>query len=182
VIERVGDYEIRDNGQSLHVTTAAGDNVILAMLNRAAERYGTSLNAHGSEDFQFRIARVAGANHLAVSFSDPALEQARRVAEAATQAPPNQAALDYISERNAKRDRISDIPFHRLWQPTDAGQVIFVGLRLVNQQNLLLVRHGPEILVLPVTQQQRQLLARQQREIPLTITPAIVIQTQGLEH
>ncbi len=182
LIERIGDYEIRDNGESLHVATAAGDDVILAMLQRAAERLGTSLVAHGPLEFQLRIARVAGSHHVGVSFENAALEQARREAEAATPAPPNQAALDYISERNSKRDRVSDIPFHRLWQPKDAGQLIFVGLRLVNGQNLLLARGGPEILVLPITQQQRHFLARQQREIPLTITPSVVIQTQALEH
>ncbi len=155
VIERVGDYEIRDNGESLHIATAAGDDVIVALLHRAMEGYGNSLNAHGSEGFQLRIARVAGTHHLGVSFEDPALEQARRDAQAATPEPLNQAALDYISERNAKRDPISDIPLHRLWQPTDAGRLIFVGFRLVNGQNLLLVRSGPEILALPITQQQR---------------------------
>ena len=67
-------------------------------------------------DFQLRLARVAGANHLAVSFVDPALEKARAAAQAATPAPVNKAALEYITERNSKRDRLPDIPFHRLWR------------------------------------------------------------------
>ena len=28
----------------------------------------------------------------------------------------NKAALEYITERNSKRDRLPDIPFHRLWR------------------------------------------------------------------
>ena len=55
--------------------------------------------------FKLRIARVAGANHLAVSFDDPGLEKARQAAQAAAPVPVNKAALEYITERNSKRDR-----------------------------------------------------------------------------
>jgi hypothetical protein len=54
------------------------------MLARASERYEGGLTAYGPRDFQLRIARVAGANHLAVSFEDPEREkawQARRIIE-----------------------------------------------------------------------------------------------------
>jgi hypothetical protein len=48
------------------------------MLARASERYEGGLNAYGPRDRQLRIARVAGTNHLAVSFEDPELEKARQ--------------------------------------------------------------------------------------------------------
>jgi hypothetical protein len=48
------------------------------MLACASERYEGGLTAYVPRDFQLRIARVAGANHL-VSFEDPELEKARQV-------------------------------------------------------------------------------------------------------
>jgi hypothetical protein len=71
-----------------------------------------------------------------------------------------------------------------LWQPADAGELTFVGLRVVAQQNLLIASNGTENLVLPITPGQRQHLAQHQRGITLTISPAVTIQTQvqGLER
>jgi hypothetical protein len=57
---------------------------MLEMLARASERYEGGLAAYGPRDFQLRIARVVGANHLAVSFEDPEREKAwqdRRIIE-----------------------------------------------------------------------------------------------------
>jgi hypothetical protein len=57
---------------------------MLEMLARGSERYEGGLTAYGPRDLQLRIARVAGANHLAVSFEDPEREkawQARRIIE-----------------------------------------------------------------------------------------------------
>jgi hypothetical protein len=184
VIQRIGEHEIRDTGQGLNVALTVGDDVLVEMLVRATERYEGVLAAHGPRDFQLRIARVAGANHLAVSFEDPELEKARQVAQASTPAPLNKAALAYVSERNSKRDRVADIPLHKLWRPRDAGPLTFVGLRSSEQQNLLIVSNGTDYLVLPITQEQRQRLAQQQRGIALTISSAVTIQihAQGLER
>jgi hypothetical protein len=130
------------------------------------------------------MARVAGANHVAVSFADAELEKARAAAHAAAPAPVNKAGLQYITERNSKRDRLVDIPFHRLWQPRDAGELTFVGLRFVDQQDLLIASNGAENLVLPITPEQRQHLAQHQRGILLTISAGVTIHThvQGLER
>jgi hypothetical protein len=184
LVQRVGEHEIRDTSKGLNVASNASDDVLLELLGRAAERYEGGLTAYGPADFQLRIARVAGANHLAVSFADPELEKARAAAQAATPAPVNKAALEYITERNLKRDRLPDIPLHRLWRPGDAGELTFVGLRVVAQQNLLIASNGTEHLVLPITPEQRQHLAQHQRGIPLTISSAVTIQAhvQGLER
>ena len=103
---------------------------------------------------------------------------------AAAPAPVNKAAVEYITERNSKRDRLPDIPFHRLWQPADAGELTFVGLRVVAKQDLLIASNGTENLILPITPEQRQYLAQHQRGITLTISPAVTIQAQvqGLER
>jgi Relaxase/Mobilisation nuclease domain/Large polyvalent protein-associated domain 7 len=144
VIQKVGEHEIRDTGTGLNVEPNVGDDVLVELLGRAAERYEGGLTAFGPPDFQLRIARVAGANHVAVSFTNAELEKARAAAQAAAPAPVNKAAVEYITERNSKRDRLPDIPFHRLWQPEDAGELTFVGLRVVDQQNLLIASNGTE--------------------------------------
>jgi hypothetical protein len=168
----------------LNVTADAGEDVLLELIARAAERYEGGLIAFGPADFQFQIARLAGANHVAVSFADPELEKARAAVQAATPAPPNKAAAEYITERNLKRDRVPDIPFHRLWRPDDAGELTFVGLRAIAQQSLLIASNGTENLVLPIAPEQRQNLAQHQRGITLTISPSVTIQAhvQGLER
>jgi hypothetical protein len=184
VIEKIGDYEIRDDGNALHISDQAGDDVILAMLNRCVERYGHSLTTHGSEEYQRRIARVAGNHHLPIVFVDPAIEQARLAARAAAPVPLSRAAQAYIAERNSKRDRMTDIQPHRLWQTSDAGELEFVGLRVVENQNLLLTSNGSETLVLPISPQQRQKLARHQRGTHIVISTELSIQPriQGLER
>ena len=178
VIQKVGEHEIRDTGKGLNVAPEVGDDVLVELLKRAAERYEGGLTAYGSDDFQLRLARVAGANHLAVSFVDPALENARATAQAAAPKPLNKAALEYITERNSKRERIAGISFHRMWRAEDAGELTFVGLRVIAQQDLLIASNGTENLVLPITPEQRTHLARHQRHIPLTISAAVTIQTQ----
>jgi hypothetical protein len=100
VIQKVGEHEIRHTSKGLNVDPTVGDDVLIEFIGRAAERYEGGLTAYGPADFQLRIARVAGASHLAVSFADAELEKARQAAQAATPAPVNKAALEYITERN----------------------------------------------------------------------------------
>ena len=66
---------------------------------------------------------------------------------------------------------------------TDSGELTFNGLRVVDHQNLLLVSSGAEIIVLPISPQQRRQLAPIARGTPLTIGSELLIQTpvQGLE-
>jgi hypothetical protein len=184
VIQKVGEHEIRHTSKGLNVEGNVGDDVLIELIARAAERFQGSLNAYGPVEFQRRVALVAGANHLAVSFDDPELEKARAAAQAATPAPVNKAALEYITERNSKRDRLPDIPFHRLWRPGDSGELTFVGLRSVDRQNLLIASNGTEHLVLQITAEQGHHLAQHQRGITLTISSAVTIQAhvQGLER
>ena len=68
--------------------------------------------------------------------------------------------------------------------PADAGELTFVGLRSVAQQNLLVASNGTEHLVLAITPEQRQHLAQHQRGITLTISSVVTIQAhvQGLER
>src|SRR4029077_15336193 len=77
VIQKVGEHEIRHTSKGLNVEGNVGDDVLIELIARAAERFQGSLAAYGPAEFQRRVARVAGANHLAVSFEDPELEKAR---------------------------------------------------------------------------------------------------------
>jgi Relaxase/Mobilisation nuclease domain len=185
IIETVAGYAIRRDEAGIYLDDQdrAPDEAVIAMLHHATNMFGTTLKALGRESFQVRMARVAGLNHLQIHFEDPAIEKVRLEARALAPVPISRAAQSYIDERNSKRDRISDIPFHRLWQSSDAGQITFNGLRVVDNQNLLLVSHGAEIIVLPISPQQRRQLAPIQRGTRLTISSQLLIQTaeQGLE-
>jgi hypothetical protein len=185
IIETVAGYAIRRDEAGIYLDDQdrAPDEAVIAMLHHATNMFGTTLKALGRESFQVRMARVAGLNHLQIHFEDPAIEKVRLEARALAPVPISRATQSYIDERNSKRDRISDIPFHRLWQSSDAGQITFNGLRVVDNQNLLLVSHGAEIIVLPISPQQRRQLAPIQRGTRLTISSQLLIQTaeQGLE-
>ena len=185
IIETVAGYAIRRDEAGIYLDDQdrAPDEAVLAMLQHATNMFGTSVRTQGRDSFQLRLARVAGLNHLQIHFQDPAIEKVRLDARALAPVPISRAAQSYIDERNSKRDRISDIPFHRLWQSSDAGELGFSGLRVVDHQNLLLVSNGTETIVLPISPQQRRHLAPIQRGTNLTISSQLLIQTpvQGLE-
>ena len=186
IIETVAGYAIRRDEAGIYLDDQdrAPDEAVLAMLHHATNMFGTAVRTQGRDSFQLRLARVAGLNHLQIHFHDPAIEKVRLDARALAPVPISRAAQAYIDERNSKRDRISDIPFHRLWQSSDAGELVFSGLRVVDQQNLMLVSNGTEMIVLPISPQQRRHLAPMQRGTGLTISSQLLIQTpvQGLER
>ena len=68
MIQKVGEHEIRHTGKGLNVEGNVGNDVLIELIARAAERFQGSLAAYGPAEFQRRVARVAGANHLAGSF------------------------------------------------------------------------------------------------------------------
>ena len=185
IIETVAGYAIRRDEAGIYMDDQdrAPDEAVIAMLHHATNMFGTTVKTQGRESFQLRLARVAGLNHLRIHFHDPAIERVRLEARAIAPVPISRAAQSYIDERNSKRNRISDIPFHRLLQASDAGQLIFSGLRVVDHQNLLLVSNGDEMIVLPISPQQRRHLAPIARGTRLTISSQLLIQTpiQGLE-
>jgi hypothetical protein len=51
VIQKVGEHEIRDTGTGLKVQPNVGDDVLLELIARAAERYEGGLTAFGPADF-----------------------------------------------------------------------------------------------------------------------------------
>jgi len=151
-------------------------------LHHATTIFGSTLKTFGLESLQLRLAKIAGLNHLQIHFEDPAIENVRVHNRALSPVPISRAAQSYIDERNSKRGRMNDIPFHRLWKSSDAGELVFSGLRVVDNQNLLLVSNGSETIVLPISPQQRRELAPIPRGTRLTISSQLLIQTpvQGL--
>ena len=51
---------------------------VIAMLHHATNMFGTTVKTQGRENFQLRLARVAGLNHLQIHFHDPAIEKLRQ--------------------------------------------------------------------------------------------------------
>ena len=78
LIYRVGNAVIRDDGIRLAVSRKTTDAGLEAALRMAIERYGTRLTVTGSDEFKEKIATVAAAKRLPVTFADAALEKQRR--------------------------------------------------------------------------------------------------------
>ncbi|MEP6606742.1 MAG: conjugal transfer protein TraI, partial [Nitrosospira sp.] len=65
-----------------------------------------------------------------------------------------EAARQYIAEREQKRAYISDIPPHALYRPGDSGSAAFAGWREISGQALVLLKgQESEIIVLPVNEE-----------------------------
>ncbi|WP_017173892.1 TraI/MobA(P) family conjugative relaxase [Xanthomonas phaseoli] len=78
IIYRVGSTAIRDDGDLLNVSRGAGDQGVEAALRMAMYRYGERITVNGSDDFKERVAQVAAAARLSVSFEDAALDKRRQ--------------------------------------------------------------------------------------------------------
>ena len=138
-----------------------GDDVLVELLGRAAERYEGDLTAFGPPDFQLRIALVAGANHVPVSFKDAELEKARKQ----PRQPPqrrrrNKAGLRvYYRAEPPNEIGFPMSPFDRLGAPGGCRRVHVRWFASRRQQSLLIASNGTENLVLAITPEQRQHLA-----------------------
>ena len=98
VIYLVGATAIRDDGELLNVSRGAGQHGLEAALRMAMYRYGERITVNGSDDFKERIAQVAAAARLSVTFDNAALEQRRQeLVRASTKKEQNH------EKRNAQR-------------------------------------------------------------------------------
>ena len=69
-------------------------------------------------------------------------------------------AEKYIKERNDKRQKITDILTHRHPQSSDEGAVIFSGIRMIDNQPLVLLKRDNEILVTSIDEKMAKSLKR----------------------
>ena len=162
IIYRAGSSAIRDDGDQLLVACGTGRDGLEAALRMAMERYGNHITVHGSMAFKADIVKVAAESHLALMFTDPALEQQRLTLLMAASTVPqaNQAADRYCQEREQKRQNKFDIVNHRRYNESDAGVLAFAGLRRMEGQSLVLLKRDQEILVMPVTKKTAHRLSR----------------------
>ncbi|EOW9475011.1 TraI/MobA(P) family conjugative relaxase [Vibrio cholerae] len=79
VLFRSKNGAVRDDGQSLQVSTQSDSEAITQALKIALERYGNQISVNGSPEFKARVIRAAVDTGLPLTFSDKSLEQ-RRIA------------------------------------------------------------------------------------------------------
>jgi hypothetical protein len=89
------------------------------------------------------------------------------------------AADKYIAEREDKRAKGFDIPKHSLYNHDNAGPVNFAGVRQIEGQSLALLKHGEEIMVLPVDDATARRLKRVAVGDAVTVTRQGSIKTKG---
>jgi hypothetical protein len=168
--KRNGDqvYNVRDGGQvtdrkaEVRVDQLTAGAAFLA-LSLAGDRFeGRDLVVQGSAEFKDQVVWLAGTRQLAVTFADPAMEAERARLAALREKPAQQkpehatdALHAFVASRNAQRDKICSITYHRPWEPADAGPVEYQGRRkLSDGAEVVLLKRGEEMLVKPVTEAQ----------------------------
>ena len=132
-------------------------------LSLASDRFaGQALVIDGTDAFKAALIEAATVPGLDVRFADPVMEQARQAAVARVhpelakdRAPDRGPSAAYVEQRNGLRDRIADIPPHRLWASTDAGPTEYAGRRrFADGSEAVLLRDAGGIAVMPVTWRQ----------------------------
>lgn len=163
LVYRLGDGgQVTDRAHEVRSDTASPAAAFLA-LSLAADRFaGQPLDIGGSDAFKASVIEVAALRGFDVTFTDPDMERARQAAvalvrpdEAPTRAQALGGAHDYVRARNGLRERVADIPHHRVWTAADAGPAEYAGRRaFAGGGEAVLLRIGDEIAVLPVTSNQ----------------------------
>jgi len=146
----------------------------LVALSLSAERFeGQALIVEGTEQFKADVARLAGLHQIKVTFKDAGLEALRQAAErerasskkpavktvelaprewgdgsANAKAGARDSVTAWIEKRNADKDKISSIDYHRRWQNTDAGAATYQGRRRMEDgKEVVLLKRGDTMLV-----------------------------------
>lgn len=168
-------YAVKDGGR---VTDRASEvradklsaGAAFLALSLAADRFGGQpLVIAGTEAFKAAVIEAATVRGMDVRFSDPVMEKARQAAvaqveakvarddveKARDEAPSPTAAQAYVNGRNVSRQKIADIPPHRLWTPADAGPTEYAGRRrFPDGSEAVLLKDERGIAVMPVTWRQ----------------------------
>lgn len=106
IIYKLGESAVRDDGDKLKVSRGADDAAMLAALHMAQERYGDRITVNGTAEFTERIARVAAAANLAITFDDVALE-ARRQQLTQSSTTKEKTYVNHDRQDRGRVDRIS---------------------------------------------------------------------------
>ena len=89
------------------------------------------------------------------------------------------AADKYICEREEKRAKIFDIPKHRRYHSKDAGEIIYTGIRNIENQFLALFKCNEGVLVLPIDDMTAKRLRRIALGTVVNVTESGSIKTKG---
>ncbi|MFO0701176.1 MAG: TraI/MobA(P) family conjugative relaxase [Nitrospira sp.] len=167
IIYCVGLSAVRDDGTRLQVSREVTNEGIDAALRLAVQKYGTTIAVSGSDSFKHRVAEVAARSNLAIHFDDPMLEQRRqRHAEDARRrsasesvsatgptpplAPPSEAVLRELAERERKRLLVIRTPTLRRFEARDQGLMQFGSVEKINNGFVALMHRQDETLVLSI--------------------------------
>lgn len=156
------NYEVGDGGlvkdmrDGVRVDKPTEAASFLALLLASDKFAGQALIVEGSDAFKSEVAKLAGEKGMDVQFADPELEKKRLAARQVRQAPVQRQALEeFIEQRNAQREKISTIVYHRKWEPTDAGEAVYQGRRrLGDGSEAVLLQRGETMLVMPASNAQ----------------------------
>jgi hypothetical protein len=181
IIYSVGTSVIRDDGDQLKVSRCTNRDGLEAALRLAMERYGNHIIVNGTAAFKAHIVKVAADTHLALTFTDSALERHRRTLMSTVSATSqaSKAADQYIQEREQKRKDIFDILIHRRYNESDAGISAFAGIRRIDGQPLALLQRDNEIIVMPVDEKTAHRLNRLSLGSPVTCAGMGLIKLKG---
>jgi Relaxase/Mobilisation nuclease domain/Large polyvalent protein-associated domain 7 len=159
---------VTDQAQQVRVDEVSIAASFLA-LSLAADRFGhRPLVVDGTDTFKTQIARLAVVEGMNVTFADPVMETERQchaweqhqAHSAARSADSTNTDIDplivaFIEQRNATRDRVSDLMSHRAWTSEDAGDATYRGRRHIGEgKEVLLFDRGGETLVKAVSRAQ----------------------------
>lgn len=89
------------------------------------------------------------------------------------------AADKYIAEREEKRLKLFDIPKYSRYNHCNDGIVSFAGIRQVEGQALVLLRHGDEVMIMPIDEATARRLKRIAVGDEVTVTLKGSIKTKG---
>jgi len=148
---------VHDERRQVSVEHITAGSVSMA-LRLASRRFpGQSIVVDGPEEFTRQVRDAAQLSNIPIVTRREAqqgkvLKQHKSLTKG--MAPPSSGVIAWIADRNRMRERISDIYYHRLWVPADAGEVIYRGRRHAGDTEVVLLEHGREMLVMPVTHAQ----------------------------
>lgn len=89
------------------------------------------------------------------------------------------AAAKYVHDREQKRARIFDISKHSLYTLNDGSAMTYGGMRHVDGQALVLLRHDGGVKVVPVDEASARRLKKLKIGTPLIVTADGIVKTKG---
>jgi hypothetical protein len=95
---------------------------------------------------------------------------------------PNQAAENYIAEREEKRMKGINIPLHRNYKQGDEGSTSYAGTRQVGGHSLALLKKGDDMIVMPVDEATANRISRIKVGDKLTLNPDGSITRKGIRR